>query len=279
MRDTHIILPEELQSISHSIETERICLFKEYPLPSIEIKNRFETKLKYAHFTKIRESLQQIAAVSPGSQIKVVDLACGPGNMALFCNDAPAMEWFGLELWPNELRQAADTNAYKGLVQANLVQRLPLKEHTADAVILNEILMYLENSPELLVELFHVIKPSGMLYVYNPIYKAPTLLSKLKKIGRRIHKSDEAVAFDCEYDWKKSSRASRINFYSFDSLVKEIQDAGFKILEITGFRICRNRIRLMREFENLGWYREITKRFAHRNPRLASDILIIARKP
>ena len=279
MRDTHIILPEKTQSISHSIETERICLFKRVPLPSIEIKNRFETKLKYAHFTKIRESLQQIAAVSPGSQIKVVDLACGPGNMALFCNDAPAMEWFGLELWPNELRQAADTNAYKGLVQANLVQRLPLKEHTADAVILNEILMYLENSPELLVELFHVIKPSGMLYVYNPIYKAPTLLSKLKKIGRRIHKSDEAVAFDCEYDWKKSSRASRINFYSFDSLVKEIQDAGFKILEITGFRICRNRIRLMREFENLGWYREITKRFAHRNPRLASDILIIARKP
>ncbi len=279
MRDTHTILHEELQSISHSIETERICLFKEYPLPSIEIKNRFETKLKYAHFSKIRESLQQVAAASPGSQIKVIDLACGPGNMALFCDDAPAMEWFGLELWPNELRQAADTTAYKGLVQANLVQRLPLKKRAVDAIILNEILMYLENSPELLVELFHVIKPSGMLYVYNPIYTVPTLLSKLKKIGRRIHKSDEAVAFDCEYDWKKSSRASRINFYSFDSLVKEIQDAGFKILEITGFRIFRNRIRLMREFENLGWYREITKRFAHRNPRLASDILIIARKP
>lgn len=250
-----------------------------YPLPSIEIKNRFETKLKYAHFSKIRESLQQVAAASPGSQIKVIDLACGPGNMALFCDDAPAMEWFGLELWPNELRQAADTTAYRGLVQANLVQRLPLKKRAVDAIILNEILMYLENSPELLVELFHVIKPSGMLYVYNPIYTVPTLLSKLKKIGRRIHKSDEAVAFDCEYDWKKSSRASRINFYSFDSLVKEIQDAGFKILEITGFRIFRNRIRLMREFENLGWYREITKRFAHRNPRLASDILIIARKP
>jgi ubiquinone/menaquinone biosynthesis C-methylase UbiE len=274
-----IIPPDGLQSKPQPIKVSRICLSKERTLPSIEIKNRFETKLKYAHFSKIRESLQQIAAVPPGSQIKVVDLACGPGNMALFCDHTPAMEWFGLELWPNELRQAADTDAYTGLVQANLVQRLPLKKHTADAIILNEILMYLENSPELLAELFHVIKPSGMLYVYNPIYTVPTLLSRLKKIGRRIRRSDEAVAFDCEYDWRKSSRASRINFYSFDSLVKEIQEAGFEILEITGFRIFRNRIRLMREFENFQWYREITKRFAHRNPRLASDILVIARKP
>ncbi|MHB8203760.1 MAG: class I SAM-dependent methyltransferase [Desulfomonilaceae bacterium] len=241
-----IIPPDGLQSKHQPIKVSRICLSKERPLPSIEIKNRFETKLKYAHFSKIRESLQQIAAVPPGSQIKVVDLACGPGNMALFCDDTPAMEWFGLELWPNELRQAANTDAYSGLVQANLVHRLPLRKHAADAIILNEILMYLENSPELLAELFHVIKPSGMLYVYNPIYTVPTLFSKLKKIGRRIHLSDEAVAFDSEYDWKKSSRASRINFYSFDSLVKEIQEAGFKVLETTGFRIFLNRIRLMR---------------------------------
>lgn len=209
----------------------------------------------------------------------MVDLACGPGNMALFCDDAPAMEWFGLELWPNELRQAADTTAYKGLVQANLVERLPLKKHTADAIVLNEILMYLENSAELLSELFDIVKPSGMLYIYNPIYTVPTLFSTLKKIGRRIHLSDEAVAFDSQYDWKKSSRASRINFYSFDSLVTEIQEAGFNILETTGFRIFRNRIRLMRELENFQWYREITKNVAHRNPRLASDILVIARKP
>ena len=63
--------------------------------------------------------------VSPGSQIKVVDLACGPGNMALFCDDIRAMEWFGLELWPNELRQAANTDAYSGLVQANLFTDCP----------------------------------------------------------------------------------------------------------------------------------------------------------
>ncbi len=274
-----IIPPHELQSIPESVKVWLIYMSKERRLPSIEIKKRFETKLKYAHFARIRESLQQIAVTAPGSQIKVVDMACGPGNMALFCDDVSAMEWFGLELWPNELRQATDTGAYIGLVQANLVERLPLKKQTADAIVLNEILMYLQNSAELLSELFDIIKPSGMLYVYNPIYTVPTLFSTLKKIGRRIRLSDEAVSFDSQYDWKKSSRASRINFYSFDSLVTEIQDAGFNILETTGFRIFRNRIRLMRELENFHWYREITKKFADRNPRLASDILVIARKP
>ncbi|MGA8830306.1 MAG: methyltransferase domain-containing protein, partial [Desulfomonilaceae bacterium] len=216
-----IIPPDGLQSKPQPIKVSRICLSQERHLPSVEIKKRFETKLKYAHFVRIRESLQQIAATAPGAQIKVVDMACGPGNMALFCDNVRAMEWFGLELWPNELRQAANTDAYCGLVQANLVHRLPLRKHAADAIILNEILMYLENSAELLSELFDIIKPSGMLYIYNPIYTVPTLFSTLKKIGRRIHLSDEAVAFDSQYDWKKSSRASRINFYSFDSLVTE----------------------------------------------------------
>ncbi|MGC8605341.1 MAG: class I SAM-dependent methyltransferase, partial [Desulfomonilaceae bacterium] len=218
-------------------------------MQSVDISNKFETKLKYAHFFRIRESLQRLAESCPESPIQVLDLACGPGNMALFCGNAFKIEWFGLELWPNELRQATETRAYQGLIQANLVEELPLRSGIADAVILNEILMYLQNSQRLLTELSSIIKVSGMLYVYNPIYLIPVLISKLKKMGRRIYSSREAVAFDCESEWKKSSRASRINFYSFDSLVKEIQEAGFNIVEVTGFRIFRNRIRLMKQLE------------------------------
>ncbi len=252
---------------------------RERLLPSIEIKKRFETKLKYAHFTEIRESLYQAALSSTGPPFRVLDLACGPGNMALFCINDHNIEWFGLELWPNELRQASRTGAYQGLIQANLIERLPVKVGIADAVILNEILMYLDNSVELLFEAFNVLKPSGILYVYNPVYTIPVTLSALKKMGRSIHSSPEAVSFDRDCDWKKASRASRINFYSFDSLAAEIQTAGFKILEVTGFRIFRNRIRLMRELERFELYRNVTKNLAKRFPRLASDILVIAQKP
>ncbi len=208
-----------------------------------------------------------------------MDLACGPGNLALFSNKIQDIEWFGLELWPSELLQATRGGAYKGLVQANLVYPLPIKTGAADAIVLNEILMYLDNSNEFLTEVFNILQSSGMLYVYNPIYARPTLLSRLKRVGRRIYSSSEAVAFDCRCDWKRASRASRINFYSFDSLLKEIQKAGFKVIEVSGFRVFRNRIRLMRGLEKFQWYRETTKRFAKRNPRWASDILIIAQKP
>jgi len=257
-----------------------ICLSEENLLPASEATlSRFETKLKYAHFSRILESLEQCAESSLMSPIKVIDLACGPGNMALFSNKIKDIEWFGLELWPNELLQATLSGAYKGLVQANLVDRLPIRAGVADAIVLNEILMYLENSTVLLTEAFNILQSSGMLYVYNPIYTTPTLLSRLKRIGRQIYSSSEAVAFDCRSDWKRASRASRINFYSFDSLLKEIQKAGFKVIEVSGFRIFRNRIRLMRGLEKFQWYREIIKRFAKRNPRWASDILVIAQKP
>jgi SAM-dependent methyltransferase len=198
--------------------------------------------------------------------------------MALFSERIPNLEWFGLELWQSELRQAARTETYTGLCQANLVDELPLRTEVMDAVVLNEILMYLGNASKLMNEFFQILKPNGVLYVYNPIYTAPSLLAGFKKIGRQIHRSRESIAFDSETNWKSASRASRINFYSFDSLIDEVSKAGFEILEVSGFRIFRNRIRLMRELENYKWYREITKRIASQYPRLASDILIIGEK-
>ncbi|MGC8659400.1 MAG: class I SAM-dependent methyltransferase [Desulfomonilaceae bacterium] len=253
--------------------------YQESALQLPEISNRFRINLKYAHFYRIRESLWDLATSSVDRPIRVLDLACGPGNMAIFCIDSNKIDWFGIELWPNELRQAAQTRAYQGLIQGNLVQRLPLKVQVADAVVLNEILMYLDNSGELLSEVFKVLKPSGLLYVYNPVYLTPNLLSIIKRAGRRIYPSSEAVSFDRDCNWKNASRASRINFYSFDSLASEIKKAGFQILEATGFRLFRNRIRLMKKLERFDLYRNITKKLAKRFPRLASDILVIARKP
>lgn len=243
-----------------------------------EVNHKFESKLKYAHFSRIRDSLRQYSLEEPHATLRVLDMACGPGNMGLFSEGIANVEWYGLELWPSELRQAAQSGAYLGLIQANLIENLPLRASSADAIVLNEILMYLGNASRLLAELFDILKPSGILYVYNPIYTIPNFLSFFKKIGRRIYQSREAVSFDRQCDWKIAARASRINFYSFDSLLEEIQAAGFKIQDVSGFRIFRNRIRLMRNLEKYRWYRETTKRLAKSNPRLASDVLVISRK-
>ncbi|MFH0959484.1 MAG: class I SAM-dependent methyltransferase [Pseudomonadota bacterium] len=240
--------------------------------------SRFESKLKYAHFYKIREYLKNHAVETHDTSITVMDLACGPGNMALFCKDIPGIEWFGLELWPSELKQAHRTGAYSGLIQGNLALQLPLRHGVADIIILNEILMYLDNSLELLRECRHILRHSGVIFVYNPICSTPIMLSTLKRLGRRIHRSREAIAFDSDCDWKRASRASRITFYSFDSLISEIQNAGFEIVHVEGFRIFRNRIRAMKRLEDRDWYRKFTKQIAGNHPRWASDLLIIANK-
>jgi ubiquinone/menaquinone biosynthesis C-methylase UbiE len=250
----------------------------ERSLKSENTSNRFESRLKYAHFYRIREYLENISFESKVNPITVMDVACGPGNMALFCKDIPDIEWFGLELWPSELQQAYRTCAYSGLIQANLANQLPLRHGVTDVVILNEILMYLDNSSNLLNEFYKILRPSGVLCVYNPIYYTPTVLSTLKRISRRIYSSNEAIAFDRESDWKSASRASRITFYSFDSLISEVRHAGFEIVHVAGFRMFRNRIRVMRKLESHDWYRTFTKQLAGNHPRWASDILVIAKK-
>jgi SAM-dependent methyltransferase len=205
-------------------------------------------------------------------------VACGPGNMALFCKDLSGIDWFGLELWPSELEQAYRASVYSGLAQVNLASQLPLRSGVADVIILNEILMYLDNSSALLRDFYEILKSPGLLFVYNPIYFTPTIFSTLKRMGRRLHKSPEAVAFNAESDWKRASRASRIAFYSYDSLISEIREAGFQIIHVAGFRLFRNRIRAIRKLENYESYRQIIKKIAGNHPRLASEILIVARK-
>ncbi|HTY23779.1 MAG TPA: methyltransferase domain-containing protein [Desulfomonilaceae bacterium] len=241
------------------------------------MREGFSQHLKFAHFPCLAEAILR-ERLSVPAPLRILDVGCGPGNLAVFCGAEAGCRLFGVDLWPNQLRQAATKEAYEGLFQVNLVDGLPFESGSFDIVVCNEVLMYLPNAAEALAEFYRVLTVSGKLFVYNPISALPKLFSVTKRLMRRIYKERTAIALDVQSNWKEAERACRITYYSFQSLIEQISSAKFHITGITGFRLFRNRIRLMRRLENYAWYRRTILLIAGRYPRLASDLLVVGHK-
>lgn len=238
---------------------------------------RINSRLKYAHFGYIREKLAEIGRDSDGP-VKVLDVGCGPGNLGLYCRDLINLEWYGLDLWTNELAQARQVRSYTGLCQTNLVNGIPFRPESLDVIICNEVLMYMPNSKLLLRQFREALKPSGWLIVYNPVTLAPRFASAVKKVIRKWAQAKDAIAWDSQSDWKRASRATRINYYSYESLTGEILENGFRIHDVSAFRISRNRLRWFNKLEDNVRYRRGVISLAARFPRIASDIIVLSSK-
>ncbi len=234
-------------------------------------------RLKFAHFAFLSQAIFCEQASRP-TALRILDVGCGPGNLASFCRVPADCRLFGVDLWPNQLRQAAARDAYEMLFQVNLVDGLAFANESFDVIVCNEVLMYLPRGTAILTELYRVLVPEGTLLVYNPINWFPWLHSLTKRLTRKIYQEGKTVALDVQSNWKGSERACRITYYSFQSLIEQIRSANFQVTGITGFRVFRNRIRLMTRLENYAWYRRLVSFLTERHPHLASDLLVVAHK-
>jgi ubiquinone/menaquinone biosynthesis C-methylase UbiE len=240
-------------------------------------KESLDKRLKFAHFPFLRETiLGERKLDSP--PLRVLDVGCGPGNLGFFFVGQIGCRLFGIDLWPNQLRQASAQSSYEGLFQVNLIHGLPFSSESFDVIVCNEVLMYLPNALEALTEFDRVLAPGGKLFVYNPISRFPRLSSAVKRFMRKIYQERKSIALDVQSNWKQAERACRITYYSFHTLIEQIRSANFSISATTGFRIFRNRIRLMKLLENYAGYRRLIQSIAARYPHLASDILVVSHK-
>ena len=242
-----------------------------------KIRDTVKYRLKFAHFPYLAKAiLREGARSQPG--LSILDVGCGPGNVGAFCRLAPGSKWYGVDLWEHQLRQAAEKEVYEGLFQVNLLEGLPFRAESFDIVICSEVLMYLPNAPALLADFHRVLRPGGTLFIYNPISWMPGTVSRLKSWLRSIHQEKDSVALDKEASWRQARRPSRVNYYSFRGLVGQIEEADFQATDITGFRIFRNRIRIMTRLENYRWYFRMTRYLTRRFPYLAADLMVVGRK-
>jgi SAM-dependent methyltransferase len=236
-----------------------------------------DNRLRFAHFPFLAQVIR--SERGPGSEVlRILDAGCGPGNLAVFCGVQAEHRLFGADLWPNQLRQAAEKECYEALFQVNLVDGLPFLSECFDIIICNEVLMYLPSATETLTEFYRVLAPEGKLFVYNPISWLPRLHSAAKKLARRIYRERRTIALDIEFNWKEAERPCRITYYSLQTLVEQIRSVDFDITGFAAFRLFRNRFRLMTRLENLAWYRRLILFLAARYPHLASDLLVVACK-
>lgn len=236
-----------------------------------------KNRLKFAHFEFLKEALHEERATRPAG-LRVLDVGCGPGNLPVFSGPIVGCRWFGLDLWEHQLRQAAEKRTYEGLFQVNLVDGLPFGNARFDVIVCNEVLMYLPNARAMLAEFHRVLVSDGKLFVYNPISCFPNFVGSLKRWTRLIHQERRTIVLDRQRDWKNATRACRITYYSLNSLVKQVRSADFRVTAVKGFRLFRNRIRLMKRLEDFEHYNSATTFLAGRFPFLASDILVIGAK-
>ncbi|MFC1833433.1 class I SAM-dependent methyltransferase [Thermodesulfobacteriota bacterium] len=234
--------------------------------------------LKFAHFPYLGGVLSDEARLARG-RIRVLDVACGSGELANYAQIPDECDLYGLDLWGHQLRQAAGRNAYSSLLQVNLVDGLPFKSGSFDVIVCSGILIYLPNANEIVSECHRLLREGGRMFVYNPVCSLSRLAAKLKKWSRRIYQEKSTVALDSQTDWKNANRACRITYYSSRSLVEELAAPGFRVVDVRGFRISRNRLRFLKRLETLEWFSRASKYLAARYPSLASDILVEGRKP
>jgi ubiquinone/menaquinone biosynthesis C-methylase UbiE len=236
-----------------------------------------ENRLRFAHFPSLGQAIRS-EQVPGGKGLRILDAGCGPGNLAAFCDVQAECRLFGVDLWPNQLRQAAEKERYEALFQVNLVDGLPFLSESFDIVVCNEVLMYLPDATKTLTEFHRVLAPQGKLFVYNPIGWLPWLHSATKKLARKIYRERKTITLDIEFNWKDAERACRITYYSLQTLIEQLRSVNFDITGCAGFRLFRNRVRLMARLENYAWYRRMVLFLAARYPYLASDLLVVAYK-
>ena len=101
-------------------------------------RERTDNRLKFAHFTFLGQGILR-EQVSGLTRLRILDIGCGPGNLAFFCEVHAQCRLFGVDLWRNQLRQAAEKKAYEALFQVNLVDGLPFVSESFDIIVCNEV--------------------------------------------------------------------------------------------------------------------------------------------
>jgi len=99
----------------------------------------------------------------------VLELGCGSGGYALHLAEKVGCRLIGLDINKPGVRNANQLALARGLAsrvrfeQCDASKNLPFDENTFDAVFSNDVLCHLPGRPEVLVEMFRVLKPTGRM--------------------------------------------------------------------------------------------------------------------
>jgi arsenite methyltransferase len=128
-----------------------------------------------------------------------LDVGSGPGAITASLADAAGPDGLalGIDISEPMLARAvrAEAGPQVGFLRAD-AQRLPLRDHTVDAVVSVAVLQLIPDPFAALSEIARVLRPSGRLAVMVPVVRgAPELWRKLPNGGAYIFGDDEIGDF------------------------------------------------------------------------------------
>ena len=144
-------------------------------------------KCPFYDYTSYR--LEKIVALArPGVGKRILDLGCGPGEIAVRCARQGA-EVFGVDISRDALKLSAD-KAAQNSVMLNLFEfdgrRIPFSDAVFDSIVLSDVVEHVEDQTLdcLFKECQRLLKPEGHLVIHtSPTLNIIQLTKMLKKLS------------------------------------------------------------------------------------------------
>lgn len=109
-------------------------------------------------------------------------LEIGPGKGANLAYPPPGIRWIGLEPNPSkheQPRRAASAHGHPGVVVRGVAERMPLADHSLDAVVGTMVLCSVADQARALAEIRRVLRPGGRFVFLEHVAAAPGTWSRV----------------------------------------------------------------------------------------------------
>jgi ubiquinone/menaquinone biosynthesis C-methylase UbiE len=190
----------------------------------------------FAVATRGVEAAKLAEMVRAGGNDRVVDVACGPGTLAL--RFASQVLWAcGVDLTPAILARAKSSAAAEGLSNLDVVlgdaHRLPFADKSVDIVVTSYALHHMPDAPQAISEMARVTRSGGRVGVADIFVDENPNVAKLNDLIERT---------------RDASHTRTLTRRQFEEIFKA------NGLRVTGFQIQENQRRFDHWLHVAGWH-------------------------
>jgi ubiquinone/menaquinone biosynthesis C-methylase UbiE len=112
--------------------------------------------------------LDTIGPFLEGKDGRFLDCGCGAGSYVAAIRNRFQLDVHGIEHDQGKVRSAQEKLGLEGRVQQGDLQALDQPDNSWDFALLNEVLEHVPNDRAALSEVFRVLRPGGMLFLFSP---------------------------------------------------------------------------------------------------------------